>query len=251
MYSCSKTTTPSFQLLQTKHINFPSASAAEFYKNRLFVFGDDAPYLLILSPNYDALDSVVYLPNVTGRIPKEEKPDIESTTISIKNGEAILYAFGSMSTEKRAGMLEYNPQTRSMKAAGFLPSNMVIPGISALNIEGSCTVKDRMVFSNRANIANPINHLVFINPDSSTTTKKISLPAGKLVAGLSGLYYAQEKDLLLFTASEEETASTFKDGAIGDSYLGWIENFSSKMNANEFIPDQYVKLSSVNKAFAK
>ena len=71
------------------------------------------------------------------------------------------------------------------------------------------------------------------------------------IIGVSGLYYVEEKDLLLFTASEEDTPNALDDGKISDSYLGFIEKFSAKMEDKTITPNQLIKLSTINKIFIK
>jgi hypothetical protein len=216
----------------------------------LYVFGDDAPYLLILSPGYQVMDSVYFLPGVEGRIPKDTKHDIESAMIGMQDNQPVLYGIGSMSTKKRWGVIAYNLSDKSFKDSLFFEPGKIFPGIDEVNIEGSCTVSNIAILANRANESNPNNHLLFIDKQSATV-KRMLLPARKLMPGLSGLYYVKEKDLLLFTASEEETGSSTSDGAIGDSYLGWIENFSKKMGDTEYKPDQFIRLADTEKAFNK
>jgi hypothetical protein len=58
-----------------------------------------------------------------------------------------------------------------------------------------------------------------------------------------------EKDLLLFTASEEATTSAYEDGAIGDSYLGWINNFSEAWKSAAVVPTKVLKLPTFHPAF--
>lgn len=248
--SCSRQQAP-FQLLSTKELNFPSASAIEFYGDKLYVFGDDAPYLLVLSPDYEVIDSVFFWAKLNSRIPKDVKHDIESAMIRMEEGQPVLYGIGSMSTAKRWGAWAYYLQADAFKDVTFFEPGKAFPSVQALNIEGSCVVGRTTVFCNRANLSAPLNHLIFLEEKSSAVVKPITLPHDKIVAGISGLFYVEEKDLLLFTASEEETASTTADGAIGESYLGWIENFSAKMQSNHFQPDKYIKLSEIDSAFVK
>ena len=49
------------------------------------------------------------------------------------------------------------------------------------------------------------------------------------VPGVSELYYEESLDLLLIALSSEETDNAYDDGAIGNSYIGWITNFKNKM----------------------
>lgn len=68
---------------------------------------------------------------------------------------------------------------------------------------------------------------------------------------MPGLCNVKEKDLPLCTASEEATGSRVKDGAIGDSFLGWIKDFSKKTNDAKFSPDGFLKLSKSGNVFTK
>ena len=240
-----------FQFISTKEFRFPSASAIEFYGDRLYVFGDDAPYLLILSSNYDVADSVFFWRKTEGRIPKEQKHDIESAMIRIEDQQPVIYGIGSMSTDKRRGVLGYQLNGRSFNPVSFLDVQNVFKDIPAVNIEGSCMVDSTTVFANRANLSSPANHLILFNKNAQPVVRPINLPRGKIVAGVSGLYYLEEKDLLLFTASEEASASTTADGAIGESYFGWIKNFRTKIKAKEFVPDGYIKLNEIDGVFTK
>ncbi len=250
MFSCQNEK-PTIQFITSKELSFPSASAIEFYNNKLYVFGDDAPYLLVLSPNYQVLDSIGYWAQKVDRISKDEKPDIESAVIIDSGGKPVLYGIGSMSDTERWNVLAYHPAKSSITTTAFFSPGTTFPQIDAINIEGSCLVNNTLILSNRANLSNPVNYLLFWNQRDRVISKKIVLPPGKIAGGVSGLYYVKEKDILLFTASEEETASTTKDGAIGESYLGWIQGFSKKMNASEFKPDAYLELSDANKVFSK
>jgi len=73
----------------------------------------------------------------------------------------------------------------------------------------------------------------------------------KNVIGLSGLYYINDKDLLLFTASEEDTPNATQDGVIGNSYLGYIKKFSEKMTASTLHPDKMITLTDIDPVFKK
>lgn len=239
------------QLLHSTEINFSSASAIEFYNDRLYVFGDDAKNLLILRPTYSIIDSVSIADSGSYRISKDEKHDIESAMIINHNGNPHLFGVGSMSTDKRWGVIGHDLKAGTFYHASFFEISKRFAGIEMINIEGSCVVDSLIIFSNRANLSNPVNHLLFWNKLDSIGPKVLRLPTTEKLAGVSGLYYVKEKDLLLFTASEEETINAVDDGIIGESYLGWIEHFAQKMNHAELKADTFLKLSEVDAAFAK
>lgn len=242
IYSCNKQQ-PVLKLINSTELNFPSASAIEFYQNKVYVFGDDAPHLLILNPDYQPIDSISYWNNALPRIPREMKPDIESCFIRTDSNRIILTGIGSMSATNRWKAIRYDIHNGRIDTSSNFLSKESLKGIPQLNIEGSAIVNTTVVLANRANLSNSINHLLFIDDSKSITVKKIIFPQQKTVAGISGLYYAKEKDLMLFTASEEATASTTEDGTIGESYLGGIENFSVRMNEVELKPDFFYRLS--------
>jgi len=239
------------QILHSTEINFPSASAIEFYNNRLYVFGDDARNMLILSPTYSLLDSVAIADPGSHRMSKNEKHDIESAMIYNIDEKPHLLGIGSMSASKRWGVVGFDLKAGTVYHSRFFDTTKRFAGIEVINIEGSCVAEPYIIFSNRANLANPVNHFLFWNKLDSIGIKVLVLPSTGKLAGVSGLHFLKEKDLLLFTASEEETASAIDDGAIGESYLGWIENFSDKLNNSELKPDRILKLSDVDKIFIK
>ena len=182
-------------------------------------------------------------------ISKEDKPDIESAMIVEKGNKATLYGLGSMSDKKRWRVYEISLNDRVVKNKTFFEKDAVFPGIEEVNIEGSTTIENTVVLCNRANEKTRRNHLLFWNWKDNIDVKEITLPKTKGTAGMSGLYYVKEKDLLLFTASEEATDNAVSDGEIGDSFLGWISNFSTKTAQAEFTPDGFLKLSAFDKAF--
>ncbi len=53
--------------------------------------------------------------------------------------------------------------------------------------------------------------------------------------------------MLLFTASIEDTPDAYQDGVIGDSFIGYISNITSKLNDSAVTPDKLINLSGVLK----
>lgn len=242
---------PILQLLDTKRLSIPSASAIEFYNNKLYVFGDDATYLLVLSPDYQTSDTAHYLPQSVGRLPKETKPDIESATLMMKNGQTTLLGFGSMSAKNRWGAVNFFLNDLSFTKEFPFDTTKGFPGIDEINIEGSCLLGNTIILSNRANLSHKLNQLLFIDDRNMITIKPLLLPDTGTVQGVSGLYYLKEIDVLFFTTSEEATFSAVDDGAIGESRIGWINSFSKKLNVDSLAPDKVLKLSDFHTAFLK
>lgn len=257
--SCKIRNPAEIQLIEYKSLpDFPSASAIEFYNNKLYLLGDDATFLLVLDSNYQPFDSISYISDKVYRLSKNIKPDIESVTILLNNDQPHLFALSSFSTETR-NKLFYFPLAEK---DSFLKMEMNLTkqqrtALPGLNIEGLAWVNSRFVLANRANKTFRTNKLLISN--NSTNQTKIFPPSGiidfvldsETVIGVSGLYYHPDTDIMFFSASEEDTPSAIEDGTINDSYLGWILNFSDKMDNKSIKPNQMLKLSAVNKKFTK
>ncbi len=110
-------------------------------------------------------------------------------------------------------------------------------------------VNNTIVLANRGNLSSKKNHIILHKETGGIEVKEIKLPSAKFFPGISGLCYLKNKDVLLFTASEEETSNSIDDGTIGDSYLGWINGFSKKMGESAFRPDNFLKLSDFDPLF--
>jgi hypothetical protein len=248
--SCN-TKQPTLRLHTVKHLpRFPSASAIEYSNGRLYLFGDDAPYTLVLDTAFNPLDTIRFLPDTAYRIDKAIKPDIESAAIVIDQNVPVLVGFGSLSNANRLKAFAFpfsNPH-----GVESLPMNdllQALPDIKDLNIEGAAFANGSLVLANRAHLNNRVNHLLLMDATGKKlgTARPITVHLNhKNVIGLSGLYYVAAKDRLLFTASEEATGSTDADGIIGNSYLGWIDNFSGQMQQQAVRPDGMIPLQTVD-----
>src|SRR5690349_779931 len=92
----------SVTLLKTEYLeNYPSASGIEYIDGKLYIMGDDATQLLVLSTDYTAIDSVTIFKQSGKRIHYTIKPDLESLTFTRYKGKDYLVATPSFSSEKR------------------------------------------------------------------------------------------------------------------------------------------------------
>ncbi|MEI6949366.1 hypothetical protein V9K67_19425 [Paraflavisolibacter sp. H34] len=242
------------ELIKTTHLpHYPSASALEYSNNRLYVMGDDAPYLLVLNRHHRPVDSLGLFPSKEKRIDKATKADIESATVISTGTKSFLALFSSFSDTNRNKFvfLELQATGKQQPAAVVSSSFFKVAGVEETNLEGSAIINNRLVFSNRANNTHRRNYFIvtdFSKENGITGTPQvvaIDLPQTKGVLGISGLDYVAEKDLLLFTASSEDTPNATSDGTIGDSYLGAIRHISKKLSGDKIQPDALVNLSPV------
>lgn len=252
--ACKMEKGPGLSLLtKTELLNFPSASSIEFYNGVLYVIGDDARSIAIIDKNYKLLDTLMLFPGEGLRIPKKIKADLEASTIIQHNGKDALLVTGSASTPEREFLWLFPLDNLSSFQKIPLTPFIAKLRVKQVNFEGLATVKDKLVFGNRGNNSIPENQLVIVsaaNLNALENPAVIQLETGEgSFKGLSGLAYVPSKDLLLFTASVEETGNAYEDGKIGSSYLGYIKNFSSKLDEQILKPDALLDLPELQHEF--
>ena len=71
--------------VQIKKLDYPSASAIEYFDEKLYVMGDDATNLLVLDTSLNIIDSIPLLSYPGKRIPKDIKPDLEASALNADN----------------------------------------------------------------------------------------------------------------------------------------------------------------------
>ncbi|MGF6848761.1 hypothetical protein QFZ51_003996 [Chitinophaga sp. W3I9] len=242
--------------------DFPSASAVEFHDGRLYLIGDDATCIQVLDKEYQVIKSIP-IPGISGkRIAKAEKADYEASALINLHGKTYLMASGSLATEKRRQLMLLPLPDGDSAAMQFIPyppdftTQLLNSGINELNIEGAAVVNNTLLLSNRGNDTWPQNQLVLTVPgfweQASPAVNVVPftlLTPTPVFTGISELCYVAEKDLLLCTFSSEATANAYDDGAIGDSYIGWISNISRKLSQTTLTPDGMLNLTAADPAF--
>jgi hypothetical protein len=222
----------------------PSASAIELAGDNLIVFGDDARSLYVLDRAFQ-LAQVVPLPGISpgqSRLPKHEKPDIESVLVYSFAGETHVLAFGSGSsgTARDGGFHARIDALRTIRvdelALGALYDNLRQapelrpPGV--LNIEGAAIMDDHIILAQRA-AGSSGNYLIrferaaFISwLERSTLPPAAELFPVSLVcvsgveAGLTGLAFSTVHRRLFFTAAVEDRSDPVQDGPVLGSFVG-------------------------------
>jgi hypothetical protein len=236
------------RLLKKTHLaNYPSASSLEFYKDKLYVIGDDAPSIWILDKNHSFLDSVVLFPSKEKRIDWTIKADLESSTIITINDKNYVVAFSSFSTPARNKIIFLSldgPEKKLKQVETTLETTTV----QELNIEGAASIGHQLILSNRANTTHKNNSLLLTTIDTTSIDKNyvaitLYLPKTKKVTAISGISYLKEKDMLLFTASTENTPNAYTDGEIGSSYIGYVKNISKKLTGSSIKAGKLISIS--------
>lgn len=222
------------KLLTKTHLaDYPSASSLEFYNDRLYVIGDDSPYILVLDKEHQFVDSIHLFASAEKRIDWKLKADLESSTIITENNKDYLVAFSSFSAGNRNKVVVVDLSAKG-NAVKIIEEDLKID-VEEMNIEGATTINETIILSNRANTTHKNNSLVITTINTQTGIAGINkvitilLPKTKQITGISGLCYLKEKDILLFSASTEDTPNALMDGTIGTSYIGYIKNISKHL----------------------
>lgn len=248
------------KLLDFKKItDFPSGSGVEYYDGQVYLAGDDAADILVMDKKWRELQRIKIYDNTSGRIPKNEKSDLEATTIIYINEIPHLLVIGSGSREQtRNKAILVNLQSNNFTEYNLAPfyTRLKESGIQDLNIESAAIVEDLLILGNRGNKSNPGNQIIITQPgfidhphDAEIRIIPLELEVEAEFAGLSGLTYSEKNDTLLFTASTENTDNSYDDGRIGESYFGVIENAYRKLYRRRVRINEQVILSEIDESF--
>jgi len=245
-------------LVTIKKLDYPSASAIEYYNGKLYVMGDDAVNLLILDTSLNILDSISVIDYPAHRIPKDIKPDFEAATLIADH--LLLFGSGSLSPYRN---LAWMCNLNELENEGYetnlelLYSKGKMLGVEQINIEGAAYILERLIFVNRGNKSYPYNHLIVTDQvyglnDSNSKISIIPFEIQKDTAsfkGVSGLCYSVQSDKLIMTVSTENTRNNFEDGTIGKSYLWIINNVSGKLDGQSIKPNRRLDLEYIDHRF--
>lgn len=240
--------------------NYPSGSGIEYFKDRIYLIGDDANYLAVLNPSFEVIDTVNLVGSQQKSIAKELKPDIEAATLIKENRSWSILLVGSESLipNRTTGWI-INTSTKEKQQFGLdtFYNRLKARGIAEINIEGIASTPGVILMANRGNKGYPRNHLIFTSSefwkDQSHAFIKI-LPVGGSTdtahfSGVSGLAYSYKSDRLILTVSTENTYSSQADGAISKSYLWVIDDISSKRRFIAVNPNKIIDLHALDKRF--
>lgn len=224
----------------------PSASGVEVKKDFSYVISDDSPWLFEIDSNLKINRSILIHHSqdlVDGRLPKSEKPDFEAiVTFKWGNSKDILI-FGSGSTPNRNFMVRVSIGGSGYEVRSYpldeLYSELRSQGNiteADFNIEGAATWGDYLILMNRGS-----NHLIMVDKDhfeefvkdrkNNNKKKKLftkfhifELPKiNGVQARFSGGTKVTGEEVLVFSASIENTSDWVNDGASLGSMVGLID----------------------------
>lgn len=220
----------------------PSGSAMAVVQEKIFIAGDDSPFLFRLNSRFELLTKHLLLENFAGpdRIPKASKPDFESMAEEASPGGTVLYIFGSGSKTPERDQMLYVPLLEPDRQQAYLLTSLYNRlaalqggGRENLNLEGAFIYEEKLYLLNRAG-----NQLVSVflkefkehlqgtrsADDLALTGTSYQLPgSSKVQAGFSGACTLPGTSKIIFTATMEDTDNWFDDGEILGSYMGLLD----------------------------
>lgn len=236
---------------------YPSASGIEYFNHNVYIIGDDANRLLVLDSNLNPIDSVILYSFIEKRIPKNVKADLEGITVT-KDKKLLITGSGSLSPYRNiAWMVDPLNKQKEIIMLDTFYQRLNQNGISAINIEGICTIPGSVILTNRGSKGYPKNHLILTNKDfwKDQGNAPISLilagfnKDSSSFNGVSGITYSTRSDALIMTVSTEDTRNSLDDGAIGKSYLWIVNSISSKKRWKAINPDKIIDLDKTDARF--
>lgn len=243
---------------RTKLIDYPSGSALEFYHEKLYVVGDDINYVLCLDENWNEIDTIKLFDFDGDRIPKPEKPDLECATII--DNTLYIVGSGSLSPQRDVAFIVdlTSHKLKKISTTSFYSIFRSKQLIVEMNIEGFTDCKDKLLFFNRGNTEQP-NQLIItdnkiLQKQFPNKFKVIPVNIGKLndvSLGISGACYDEVNDVLLLTASAENTNNAYDDGDIVGSTLCIVYNIYNKLQQQELLIDEMIPLDNIDVVFVK
>lgn len=217
--------------------NIPSGSGVELLDEKLFIAGDDSPFLFIVNEKDNEIRQKIRLTEGQGeRLEKPKKPDIEAMAYDNRNGKDFFYLFGS------GGISPYREDLFIVEP-GQEPSVTRVPlhnfyqeiikrqqlQQNQLNIEAAVIVDDVIYLFNRGkSFIVTIKMRDFRKSIADRTTPdfeviELELPSHEHhLTGFSGAT-GVDNSYIVFTATAEATADYIQDGAIAGSFAGLIK----------------------------
>lgn len=221
--------------------DLPSASALSVSGDSIFVAGDDTPVLYQFDKAFRQVGTFLLLPHFAGqeRIPKPQKPDLESMAEGLYDGKPCLALFGSGSlSPQRDSMYLFfpgEPDNTEVFDINFLYQQIrESANITAdeLNIEGAVIAGETLHLFNRGrNFVASLSWTQLLKAlyqksnifDLEVLITPVPLPDHQGVPmGFSGASLAPGTNWMLFTATVEDTKNWYDDGEILGSYAGGL-----------------------------
>lgn len=216
--------------------------------------GDDASEMLVLNKDQQVIERIKIFDNGEEfRAPKALKADIEASVIinNNQNQSVLFLGSGSVSPHRDSAFI-VDLHTKAVSRINMKSFyDELRTEFNDLNIEAAAIIDENLLLGIRANTRFKDNYIALANMDGSSLTYKgkiiVKLPLNN--TGISGMDYDGNEDILFITFSSENTANSFDDGEIGESYLAIIPAASQDILKKEVHITKIFKLSDISPEF--
>lgn len=225
------------------------------FRSQFFLIGDDAPDVLCLDADWKEIKRIKLLDYSARRIQKPIKPDLESALV----WNDKLYLLGSGSKlPQRSFIFEIDLENDKVSQIDNLLNYERLNSdkrITELNMESALMINHKLLLINKGNISNS-NSLIWTQPEFLLGDDNVDfdfipivLPDTLIGYGISDATYIAEDDVLLLTATFENTTNAYDDGEIGGSVFIRIDEAQKELAASVLRIENYIDLNRVSPEF--
>lgn len=234
--------------------NYPSGSTICQLNDKFYVMGDDSAEILVLNQDMEETGRIeIFKKGDEMRLPKDTKADVESSVaVNYQGKSAVLFLGSGSFSPHRDSIFLMDPELKQVTridSQKFYDSLRL--EVNELNIEAAAMIDEELLLGLRANTSHPENYIAIAEIKELTFTfkRKILIQSSFENAGISGMDYHQDDDILFITFSSEDTSNAYDDGQIGESYLALVTDARSALKQQKLMLNRVVKLSDLSPEF--
>ena len=234
--------------------NYPSGSTICQLNDKFYVMGDDSAEILVLNQDMEETGRIeIFTKGDEMRLPKDTKADVESSVaVNYQGKSAVLFLGSGSFSPHRDSIFLMDPELKQVTridSQKFYDSLRL--EVNELNIEAAAMIDEELLLGLRANTSHPENYIAIAEIKELTFTfkRKILIQSSFENAGISGMDYHQDDDILFITFSSEDTSNAYDDGQIGESYLALVTDARSALKQQKLMLNRVVKLSDLSPEF--
>lgn len=234
--------------------NYPSGSTICQLNDKFYVMGDDSAEILVLNQDMEETGRIeIFTKGDEMRLPKDTKADVESSVaVNYQGKSAVLFLGSGSFSPHRDSIFLMDPELKQVTridSQKFYDSLRL--EVNELNIEAAAMIDEELLLGLRANTSHPENYIAIaeIKEFKFTFKRKILIQSSFENAGISGMDYHQDDDILFITFSSEDTSNAYDDGQIGESYLALVTDARSALKQQKLMLNRVVKLSDLSPEF--
>ena len=210
-----------------KIIGIGAASGLFFQNNEIKIVSDNSNYFYSYNLSDSTLSKTLLYDNAGNNelVNKKEKLDLESMFLFEDNFYLLGSGSGNRPNRENLFIVNQNNEVHKQDLSNEYQLTRDILGLSEkdLNIEGSFVHKGNYYLLNRGNGPNKRNGIIIADRSLQIAPEFFPIDLSHVSPDLTFTDGTLLDNNLYFLAAIEHTSSTYNDGKIGGSYLGYID----------------------------